>query len=87
LTACSSAGMEPSMTTQSGNRSAERTSRRLLASRFLTDLSKGRLVYIDGRLHTREWEGDDKVWRRPTEVIAEEVKFLNSHWKNQPKEQ
>ncbi len=39
-------------------------------------LSKGRQVYVEGRLRTRSWEGQDGVTRYTTEVIAEEVKFL-----------
>ena len=39
-------------------------------------LSKGRQVYVEGRLRTRSWEGKDGVTRYTTEVIAQEVKFL-----------
>ena len=39
-------------------------------------LTKGRLVYVEGRLRTRNWEGQDGVTRYTTEVIAHEVKFL-----------
>ena len=39
-------------------------------------LSKGRQVYVEGRLRTRSWEGQDGVTRYTTEVIAHEVKFL-----------
>ena len=41
-------------------------------------LSKGRQVYVEGRLQTRSWEGQDGQTRYTTEVIAEEVKFLGS---------
>jgi len=39
-------------------------------------LSKGRQVYIEGRLQTRQWEDSkgDKRWT--TEVVAECVRFL-----------
>jgi single-strand DNA-binding protein len=40
-------------------------------------LKKGSLVYLEGRLHTRTWEDEQKVTHRWTEVIAEEVKFLD----------
>ena len=33
-------------------------------------------MYVEGRLRTRSWEGQDGVTRYTTEVIAEEVKFL-----------
>lgn len=39
-------------------------------------LVKGKQVYIEGRLSTREWEGQDGVKRRTTEVVAGEVIFL-----------
>jgi single-strand DNA-binding protein len=39
-------------------------------------LYKGQLVYVEGRLQTRSWEGDDKVKHYRTEVVAEQVKFL-----------
>ena len=41
-------------------------------------LSKGRQVYVEGRLRTRSWEGQDGVTRYTTEVIAQEVRFLGS---------
>lgn len=39
-------------------------------------LAKGRQAFIEGRLSTREWEGQDGVKRRVTEVVASEVIFL-----------
>jgi single-strand DNA-binding protein len=41
-------------------------------------LHKGSLVYIDGRNHTRQWEDEQQGKHRRTEVIAEEVKFLDT---------
>lgn len=38
-------------------------------------LKKGKSVYIEGKLTTREWEKDG-VKRQSTEVVASEVKFL-----------
>jgi len=40
-------------------------------------LAKGRLVYAEGRLHTRNWEGQDGQKRYRTEVIANRVTFLD----------
>jgi len=40
-------------------------------------LAKGRLVYAEGRLHTRTWEGQDGLQRSRTEVIANKVIFLD----------
>ncbi len=39
---------------------------------------KGSLVYIEGRLQTRSWEGQDGQKRRTTEVVANDVQFLDS---------
>ncbi len=40
-------------------------------------LAKGRLVYVEGRLHNRSWEGQDGQKRTRTEVIASRVTFLD----------
>jgi len=40
-------------------------------------LNKGRKVYIEGRLQTRDWEGQDGVKRYRTEVIAENMIILD----------
>jgi single-strand DNA-binding protein len=40
-------------------------------------LHKGSLVYVEGRLQTRSWEGDDGVKRYRTELIASNVQFLD----------
>ena len=40
-------------------------------------LSKGRKVYIEGRLQTRSWEDDKNQKRYTTEVVASQVLFLN----------
>jgi single-strand DNA-binding protein len=42
-------------------------------------LSKGRSVYVEGRLRTRSWEGQDGQKRYRTEVIANTVTFLDSN--------
>lgn len=39
-------------------------------------LSKGRQVYVEGRLQTRQWEDRDGNKRYTTEVVAEQVVFL-----------
>jgi single-strand DNA-binding protein len=39
-------------------------------------LQKGRQAYIEGRLQTRSWEGQDGVKRYKTEVVANTVLFL-----------
>lgn len=39
-------------------------------------LDKGRLVYVEGRLQTRSWDGNDGQKHYKTEVIANTVTFL-----------
>jgi single-strand DNA-binding protein len=46
-----------------------------LAKRFL---AKGRQVYIEGRIQTREWNDRDGNKRRTTEVIASQMVLLGS---------
>ncbi|MFA5954311.1 MAG: single-stranded DNA-binding protein [Patescibacteria group bacterium] len=45
-----------------------------IAERFL---GKGRKVYIEGRLQTREWEGQDGAKRSRTEIVAENFIMLD----------
>lgn len=40
-------------------------------------LKKGRRVYIEGRLQTRNWDGQDGVKRYKTEVIASDLIVLD----------
>ena len=40
-------------------------------------LSKGSLVYVEGRLHTRSWDGQDGQKHYRVEVIASQVIFLD----------
>lgn len=42
-------------------------------------MTKGRLIAVSGRLQTRVYEGKDGIKRYITEVIADEIKFLD--WK------
>ena len=39
-------------------------------------LAKGRTVYVEGRLQTREWEDREGQKRRTTEIVAQTVQFL-----------
>ena len=41
-------------------------------------LSKGRQVYVEGRLRTRSYDDKDGIKRYSTEVIADTVQFLGS---------
>jgi len=39
-------------------------------------LAKGRSVYLEGRLQTREWENKEGHKQRTTEIVANTVQFL-----------
>lgn len=41
-------------------------------------LSKGRQVYVEGRLQTRSWEDPQGGKKYTTEVVAQTVQFLNA---------
>ena len=41
-------------------------------------LHKGSKVYVEGRLQTRSWEGQDGQTRYTTEVVAREMQMLDS---------
>jgi len=41
-------------------------------------LKKGSKVFIEGRMQTREWEGEDGVKRYRTEIVADNMIMLNS---------
>jgi len=41
-------------------------------------LKKGREVFVEGRLRTREWENNGSNVRR-TEIVASHVQFLGTH--------
>jgi single-strand DNA-binding protein len=49
-----------------------------LAEQCSQFLQKGRKAYVEGRLHTRSWEGPDGQKRYRTEVVAQTVLFLDS---------
>jgi len=40
-------------------------------------LTKGRLVYTEGRLHTRSWESQDGQKHSRSEIVASRVVFLD----------
>lgn len=41
-------------------------------------MTKGRQIYIEGRLQTREWTDREQNKRRTTEVIADSVRYLSN---------
>lgn len=50
---------------------------RKLAEICSTYLKKGGKIYIEGRLQTRDWEGQDGVKRQRTEIIADNMIMLD----------
>lgn len=40
-------------------------------------LAKGRKVYVEGRLQTREWEAQDGAKKQRTEIVAENMIILD----------
>jgi single-strand DNA-binding protein len=67
---------------QSGQRQEETEWHRVVVFGRLAEtcgeyLSKGRQIYVEGRLQTNEWEDRDGVERRTTEIVANNVQFLS----------
>lgn len=51
-------------------------------------LKKGRLVYIEGRIQSREFEGRDGVKRKAYEIVASDMKMMPSgQGQGQPQEE
>jgi single-strand DNA-binding protein len=50
-------------------------------------LNKGRRVYIEGRIQTRNYEAKDGSKRYITEIIAQNVQFLDSSQKRDSSQQ
>jgi len=49
-----------------------------LAKKVNEYLSKGRQVYVEGRLRPREWEGQDGKKRTSLDVVASKIVFLGA---------
>lgn len=47
-----------------------------LADSCASALTKGRQVYVEGRIQSREWESDDGEKKRAYEIVANTVRFL-----------
>ncbi len=50
-------------------------------------LKKGSKVYIEGRLQTRSWEGQDGSKKNRTEIVADNMIMLDSKGGSAPSEQ
>jgi single-strand DNA-binding protein len=57
-----------------------------LAERTAEYLRKGRKVYVEGRLQTRQWEAQDGTKRSTTELIAQVVTPLDPRPREEPAE-
>ena len=42
-----------------------------------TYLTKGQIVYVEGRIQTRSWDKDDGTKAYKTEIVADRVLFLS----------
>lgn len=72
-----------SWTTESGEHREETEFHRVIAWQKLAEicglmLHKGTKVYIDGRLSTRKFVGQDGVERQSTEIVANDMIVLES---------
>ena len=71
-----------SYTTSDGERREETEWFRIVAWNQLAEqanqyLSKGRKAYVEGRLHSSSWEGQDGQTRFRNEIIANTILFLD----------
>ncbi|MGB9637595.1 MAG: single-stranded DNA-binding protein [Microgenomates group bacterium] len=69
--------------TENGEKREETEFHRIVAWNKLAELCsqllfKGRKVYVEGRLQTRTWTGQDGSQRQATEIIIEEMIILDS---------
>jgi len=67
---------------KSGERAQRTEWHRVVAFRKLAEicgsyLSKGRLVYVEGRIQTRSWEDKDGQKRFTTEIVASNMQILD----------
>jgi single-strand DNA-binding protein len=72
-----------SWTTDSGEKKEETEFHRVVAWNKLAELCsqllvKGRKIYVEGRLRTNSWTGQDGVQRNTTEVVIEDMIILDS---------
>lgn len=72
-----------SWTTDSGEKREETEFHRIVAWNKLAELcsqllTKGRKVYVEGRLSTRNWTGQDGVNHTTTEIVIEDMIVLDS---------
>lgn len=71
-----------SFTTQTGERKEQADYHNIVAWARLGEicaqyLTKGKKIYVDGRIQNREWEGQDGQKRYRTEIVAENMIMLD----------
>lgn len=69
--------------TDTGEKKEDVEFHRIVAWRKLAELcgqllSKGRKAYVEGRLQTNKWKGQDEVERTTTEIVIHEMIILDS---------
>lgn len=72
-----------SWTTDSGEKKEDTEFHRVVAWNKLAELcsqllTKGRKVYVEGRLQTRNWTGQDGAQRTTTEIVITDMLILDS---------
>jgi single-strand DNA-binding protein len=50
-------------------------------------LTKGQLVFIEGRIQTREWDDRDGNKRRTTEIIASDMRMMSPRSSDGPRQE
>jgi len=70
-------------TTDAGEKKEEAEFHRIVAWNKLAELcsqllTKGRKVYVEGRLQTRTWTGQDELQRTTTEIVISDMIILDS---------
>lgn len=70
-------------TTESGEKKEDAEFHRIVAWQKLAELcgqllTKGRKIYVEGRLQTRRWTGQDGVEKQTTEVVINDMIILDS---------
>jgi single-strand DNA-binding protein len=68
---------------ESGEKKEETEFHRVVAWNKLAELcsqllAKGRKIYVEGRLRTNQWQGNDGSQRSTTEVVIEDMIILDS---------
>jgi single-strand DNA-binding protein len=58
-----------------------------LAENVAEYTGKGSKVYVEGRLMTREWEDKEGIKRYTTEIVAQQVQFLDNKGKGKSTDQ